>query len=109
MPVRAGPEPGEYDPETGVRTKTADKSRVSKLLGIPPAGLTDVYPPEDIHAAEFRRLTGIGLELDRYEYFLDVEADRCEGCKDRARRPVPPWLGGTGLRHVGRGTYCTST
>jgi hypothetical protein len=48
---------------------------VSELLGIPPARVTDVYPLKGARADAFRRLTGIGLDLDRYEYFLEVEAD----------------------------------
>ncbi|WP_371661640.1 hypothetical protein [Streptomyces sp. NBC_00280] len=47
----------------------------SELLGIPPARITDVYPLKGAQADAFRRLTGIGLDLDRYEYFLEAEAD----------------------------------
>ncbi|MGW2718179.1 DUF7683 domain-containing protein [Streptomyces sp. NPDC001492] len=45
------------------------------LLEVPAARLTDVYPLQRKHADGFRRLTGLALDLDRFEYFLEVEAD----------------------------------
>ena len=47
----------------------------ARLLEIPAARLTDVYPLQREHAAGFGRLTGMALDLDRFEYFLEVEAD----------------------------------
>jgi len=45
------------------------------LLGMPPEQLADVYPLTREHAERVRRLTGIALDLDTYDYFLEVEAD----------------------------------
>ncbi|MFD3503791.1 hypothetical protein ACFWWT_29425 [Streptomyces sp. NPDC058676] len=33
------------------------------------------HPLERNHAADVHRLTGMTLDLDRFEYFLEVEAD----------------------------------
>lgn len=46
-----------------------------ELLGMAPERLTDVYPLTREHAERVEQLTGIALDLERYEYFLETEAD----------------------------------
>jgi hypothetical protein len=46
-----------------------------ELLGMAPTQLTDVYPLTQQHAERVRQLTGITLDLERYEYFLEPEED----------------------------------
>ncbi|MEU0412410.1 hypothetical protein ABZ307_31930 [Streptomyces griseorubiginosus] len=46
-----------------------------ELLGMAPEQLTDVYPLTQEHAERVEQLTGIALDLERYEYFLETEAD----------------------------------
>jgi hypothetical protein len=41
---------------------------------MPADRLTDVYPLRPEHVAGFHRLTGMALDLDRFGYFLAVEA-----------------------------------
>ncbi|MER6122211.1 hypothetical protein ABT173_05875 [Streptomyces sp. NPDC001795] len=65
----------EDSPDSVTDVSSAGVDAFSALLGIPPSGLTDVYPLGQEHAEAFRRLTGMGLDLDHYEYFLEVEAD----------------------------------
>lgn len=47
----------------------------SDLLGIPAERLTDVYPLTREHAERIRQLTGLALDLEKYDYFLETEAD----------------------------------
>ncbi|MFE3852481.1 hypothetical protein ACFXPN_15215 [Streptomyces griseorubiginosus] len=42
-----------------------------ELLGMAPEQLADVYPLTDVHAERVLRLTGIALDLETYEYFLE--------------------------------------
>ncbi len=44
------------------------------LLGMPPEQLADVYPLTHEHAERVRQLTGITLDLEKYDYFLEPEA-----------------------------------
>lgn len=46
-----------------------------ELLGMPADQLSDVYPLRQEHAERVRQLTGIALGLEKYDYFLEVEAD----------------------------------
>lgn len=46
-----------------------------ELLGMAPELLTDVYPLTQEHAERVQQLTGIALDLEKYEYFLETEAD----------------------------------
>ncbi|WP_217206698.1 hypothetical protein [Streptomyces sp. AC550_RSS872] len=46
-----------------------------ELLGMPPEQLADVYPLTREHAERVRQLTGITLDLETYDYFLETEAD----------------------------------
>ncbi|MFE6619286.1 hypothetical protein [Streptomyces sp. NPDC057740] len=40
-----------------------------------PDQLADVYPLTREHAERVRQLTGITLDLETYDYFLEPEAD----------------------------------
>ncbi|MGW1757154.1 DUF7683 domain-containing protein [Streptomyces mirabilis] len=62
-------------PDSVTDLSTLDVNAVSAMLGVPAAELTDVYPLEKPHGSELQRLTGVGLDLDHYEYFLEVLAD----------------------------------
>ncbi|MFF2133448.1 hypothetical protein ACFVW1_50640 [Streptomyces olivochromogenes] len=62
-------------PDSVTDLSTVDVNAVSAMLGVPAGELTDVYPLEKPHGSELRRLTGVGLDLDHYEYFLEVLAD----------------------------------
>jgi hypothetical protein len=44
-----------------------------ELLGLPADHLVDVYPLTEKHAERVRELTGITLDLEKYEYFLEPE------------------------------------
>ncbi|WP_328748309.1 hypothetical protein OHT57_22665 [Streptomyces sp. NBC_00285] len=46
-----------------------------ELLGMAPEQLTDVYPLTKEHAERVEQLTGMTLDLGKYEYFLETEAD----------------------------------
>ncbi|MCF1596731.1 DUF7683 domain-containing protein [Streptomyces muensis] len=46
-----------------------------ELLGMEPEQLADVYPLTREHAERVRQLTGITLDLETYDYFLEPEAD----------------------------------
>ncbi|MFF1746917.1 DUF7683 domain-containing protein [Streptomyces mirabilis] len=62
-------------PDSVTDLSTVDVNAVSAMLGVPAAELTDVYPLEKPHRVELQRLTGVGLDLDHYAYFLEVLAD----------------------------------
>ncbi|WP_105975150.1 DUF7683 domain-containing protein [Streptomyces geranii] len=68
-------EKGADTPDSVVDVVAMSLDDVSELLGIPPARFTDVYPLKGSHADALRRLIGIGLDLDHYEYFIEAEAD----------------------------------
>ena len=46
-----------------------------ELLGMAPEQLTDVYPLTQEHAGRVEQLTGMTLDLGKYDYFLETEAD----------------------------------
>lgn len=46
-----------------------------ELLGTAPDQLVDVYPLTRQHAERVRQLTGITLDLETYDYFLEPEQD----------------------------------
>ncbi|SFE98913.1 DUF7683 domain-containing protein [Streptomyces mirabilis] len=62
-------------PDSVTDLSTVDVNAVSAMLGVPAAELTDVHPLEKPHRSELQRLAGVGLDLERYEYFLEVLAD----------------------------------
>ncbi|MGC0339865.1 DUF7683 domain-containing protein [Streptomyces sp. SLBN-8D4] len=47
----------------------------AELLGIPLEQLVDVHPLTREHAERVRQLTGITLDLGKYDYFLEPSAD----------------------------------
>lgn len=44
-----------------------------ELLGMPPEQLADVYPLTQEHAERVEQLTGVKLDLETYDYFLETE------------------------------------
>ncbi|MGW0417912.1 DUF7683 domain-containing protein [Streptomyces sp. NPDC003015] len=46
-----------------------------ELLGMAPEQLANVYPLTQQHADRVQQLTGIALDFEKYEYFLETEAD----------------------------------
>ena len=64
--------PNDGDQPLSSTDVTADGAEAwGELLGMAPTQLTDVYPLTQKHAERVRQLTGITLDLERYEYFLD--------------------------------------
>ena len=66
---------GEETPESVTDVSSVGADAFARLLEIPTARLTDVYPLQSRHSDGFHRLTGVALDLDRFAYFLEVEAD----------------------------------
>ncbi|MER6463027.1 DUF7683 domain-containing protein [Streptomyces sp. NPDC001288] len=64
----------EDTPESVTDVSSVGVHALGRLLAIPAHQLTDVHPLRPEHADGFRRLTGLALDLDRFEYFLEVEA-----------------------------------
>jgi hypothetical protein len=48
---------------------------LADLVGIPPAELIGDAPLTEEHAERVRQLTGITLDLEKYDYFLDPSSD----------------------------------
>ncbi|MEV3910794.1 DUF7683 domain-containing protein [Streptomyces canus] len=44
---------------------------LADLVGIPPSRLVGNVPLTEEHAERVRQLTGITLDLEKYDYFLD--------------------------------------
>lgn len=65
----------EDTPQSVTDVSSVGADAFAGLLEIPAARLTDVYPLRREHADGFRRLTGVTLDLDRFVYFLEAEAD----------------------------------
>ncbi|MGF0175140.1 DUF7683 domain-containing protein [Streptomyces sp. Marseille-Q5077] len=65
----------EDRPESETDVSSVAAEAFGALLAMPAAQLTDVYPLGPEHADGFRGLTGITLDLDRFEYFLEAVAD----------------------------------
>ena len=64
----------EDKPQSVTDVSSVGAEAFARLLEIPAARLTDVYPLQRKHADGFHRLTGLALDLDRFAYFLEVEA-----------------------------------
>lgn len=64
----------EDTPESVIDVSSVDADALAELLEVPAGRFTDVYPLKPQHADVFRRLTGIQLDLDRFDYFLEVVA-----------------------------------
>jgi hypothetical protein len=65
----------EDTPESVTDVSFVGAGALAELLGVPAARFTDVYPLMSQHADGLRRLTGMKLDLDRFDHFLEVEAD----------------------------------
>ncbi|MGY5007550.1 DUF7683 domain-containing protein [Streptomyces sp. 900105755] len=65
----------EDTPETVTDVSPVGADAFAELLAVPADRLTDVYPLRPEHADGLHRLTGVALDLDRFEYFLEAEAD----------------------------------
>ncbi|MEU0965189.1 hypothetical protein ABZ357_07000 [Streptomyces sp. NPDC005917] len=65
----------EDTPESVTDVSSVGADAFAGLLAMPADRLTDVYPLGPEHVAGFHRLTGMALDLDRFEYFLEMEAD----------------------------------
>ncbi|MEV7325534.1 hypothetical protein [Streptomyces sp. NPDC093970] len=63
----------EDTPESVTDVSSVGAGALSRLLAIPTHHLTDVHPLRTEHADGIHRLTGMTLDLDRFEYFLEVE------------------------------------
>ncbi|WP_133912004.1 DUF7683 domain-containing protein [Streptomyces sp. NBC_00582] len=66
---------GEDHPDSSTDVTAVGAEAFGELLGMPAEHLADVYPLKREHAERFRRLTGLALDLEKYEYFLEPEAD----------------------------------
>ncbi|MGW1953842.1 DUF7683 domain-containing protein [Streptomyces sp. NPDC001920] len=65
----------EDTPDAEIDVSSAGAEAFARLLGIPVSRLADVYPLKPEHAAGLYELTGLDLDLDRFDYFLEVAAD----------------------------------
>ncbi|MFF6876828.1 hypothetical protein ACFY9S_16120 [Streptomyces sp. NPDC012474] len=62
-------------PDSSTDVTAVGAEAFGELLGMPANQLADVYPLTREHAARFQQLTGITLDLEKYDYFLEPEAD----------------------------------
>lgn len=62
-------------PDSIIDVTTVGAAAFGELLGMPPEQPADVYPLTREHAERVRQLTGITLDLETYDYFLEVEAE----------------------------------
>jgi hypothetical protein len=62
-------------PDSSVDVTAVGGQAWAELLSIPLEQLVDVYPLTLQHAEQVRRLTGISLDLEEYEYFLEPEQE----------------------------------
>ncbi|MGW6902907.1 MULTISPECIES: DUF7683 domain-containing protein [unclassified Streptomyces] len=62
-------------PDSSTDVTSVGAQAFGELLGMPPEQLADVYPLTQEHAERVRQLTGIELDLGKYDYFLETEAD----------------------------------
>lgn len=62
-------------PDSSTDVTSVGAEAFGELLGMPPEQLADVYPLTQEHAERVQQLTGIKLDLERYDYFLETEAD----------------------------------
>ncbi|MFF3740058.1 hypothetical protein [Streptomyces sp. NPDC002566] len=65
----------EDHPDSTTDVTTVGAGAFSQLLGMPTEQLADVYPLTQEHAERVQQLTGITLNQEKYEYFLETEAD----------------------------------
>ncbi|MGI5376291.1 DUF7683 domain-containing protein [Streptomyces sp. CA-251387] len=65
----------EDHPDSVTDVTAVGAEAFGELLGMPADHLADVYPLKEEHAERVRQLTGITLDLEKYDYFLETEAD----------------------------------
>jgi hypothetical protein len=65
----------EDHPDSSTDVTAVGAEAFGELLGMPPEQLADVYPLTQEHAERVQQLTGIALDLAKYDYFLETEAD----------------------------------
>ncbi|MET7735628.1 hypothetical protein ABZT02_30305 [Streptomyces sp. NPDC005402] len=68
------PRDGEF-PDSSVDVTAAGGAAWAELLATPLEQLVNVYPLTQEHAERVRDLTGITLDLETYDYFLEPERD----------------------------------
>ena len=61
--------------ESSVDVTSVGVDALADLVGIPPAELIGDVPLTQEHAERVRQLTGMTLDLEKYDYFLDLSAD----------------------------------
>lgn len=61
--------------DSSIDVTAAGVDVLADLVGIPPAELVGDVPLTEEHAERVRQLTGITLDLEKYDYFLDPSAD----------------------------------
>lgn len=62
-------------PDSSVDVTAVGGAAWAELVAIPLEELANVYPLTREHAERVRQLTGITLDLENYEYFLEPEWD----------------------------------
>ncbi|MEU1178200.1 hypothetical protein ABZ464_11190 [Streptomyces sp. NPDC005820] len=62
-------------PDSSTDVTAAGAEAFAGLLGVPADHLVGVYPLTAAHAERVHRLTGVALDLEQYDYFLEPEAD----------------------------------
>ncbi|WP_053849496.1 hypothetical protein [Streptomyces sp. NRRL B-24085] len=60
-------------PDSSTDITAVGLDALTDFLGMPAEHLADVYPLKQEDAERFRHLTGITLDLEKYEYFLEAE------------------------------------
>ncbi|MFJ9147129.1 hypothetical protein ACIRP7_03450 [Streptomyces sp. NPDC102270] len=68
------PKDGEFL-DSSVDVTAVGLDVLADLVGIAPDELIGDVPLTEEHAERVRQLTGITLDLEKYEYFLDPSAD----------------------------------
>ncbi|KOG34000.1 DUF7683 domain-containing protein [Streptomyces resistomycificus] len=61
--------------ESSIDVTSVGADAFSDLVGIPPTELIGDVPLTREHAERILQLTGITLDLEKYDYFLDPTAD----------------------------------
>lgn len=64
----------EDRPDSTTDVTAVGAAAFGELLGVRPDHLVNVYPLTQEHAERVRQLTGITLDLEKYDYFLEPES-----------------------------------
>ncbi|MGW3580843.1 DUF7683 domain-containing protein [Streptomyces rubiginosohelvolus] len=65
----------EDRPEGETDVTAVDSRALAEIFGCPHDRFVDVYAVEPRHAEALAALTGLGLDLNAFDYFLSVTAD----------------------------------